>query len=334
MLTIYKASAGSGKTFTLAYEYIKTLLGIRTEDGHYRLNSDRHAPGGHRRPRAPPCHPRPHIYQRRHRRDEEAHRKANQHPCRCRHFCRSRLFETAARRIRLHAGELRQAAATALGELLYDYANFNVSTIDSFFQGILRTFSREVDQQGDYDLAIDSNDAISQSISLMLDELNYASPKNADRLIDWISNYTLEKVREGKSFNFFQRDGHLIRELANAMEKSMDETFGKYSRPLREYLADPTRINEFDKALRAASKKAFDHCARLGATINKMLAEAGITEDIFGAVHARMALAADTGAVIKSDAFKPKAFQPGGRTPTSSPVEKKRNMAATRVWAK
>lgn len=26
MLTVYKASAGSGKTFTLAYEYIKIIL--------------------------------------------------------------------------------------------------------------------------------------------------------------------------------------------------------------------------------------------------------------------------------------------------------------------
>ena len=39
MLHIYKASAGSGKTFTLAYEYIKLLLGIKGTDGKYRLNS-------------------------------------------------------------------------------------------------------------------------------------------------------------------------------------------------------------------------------------------------------------------------------------------------------
>lgn len=311
MLTIYKASAGSGKTFTLAYEYIKTLLGIRTEDGHYRLNSDRHAPGGHRRPG-------------RHRAilaltftnaatDEMKRRIVKQISALADAgtFARADYSKRLLDKYGCTPDELRHAAATALSELLYDYANFNVSTIDSFFQGILRTFSREVDQQGDYDLAIDSNDAISQSISLMLDELNYASPKNADRLIDWISNYTLEKVREGKSFNFFQRDGYLIRELANAMEKSMDETFGKYSKPLREYLADPTRINDFDKALRKASEKAFDYCAALGASISKMLAEAGISEDIFGAVHARMALVAEPKAVIKSDAFKPKAFQPG-----------------------
>ena len=36
MLTIYKASAGSGKTYTLAFEYIKALLGIKDgETGTY-----------------------------------------------------------------------------------------------------------------------------------------------------------------------------------------------------------------------------------------------------------------------------------------------------------
>ena len=45
MLTIYKASAGSGKTYTLAYEYIKLLLGIKLDDagGSYVLNSPKYA---------------------------------------------------------------------------------------------------------------------------------------------------------------------------------------------------------------------------------------------------------------------------------------------------
>ena len=38
MINIYKASAGSGKTFTLAREYIKLLLGHKKEDGSYCLN--------------------------------------------------------------------------------------------------------------------------------------------------------------------------------------------------------------------------------------------------------------------------------------------------------
>jgi len=36
MINVIKASAGSGKTYTLAYEYIKLLLGIK-KNGNYRL---------------------------------------------------------------------------------------------------------------------------------------------------------------------------------------------------------------------------------------------------------------------------------------------------------
>ncbi|WP_302995175.1 UvrD-helicase domain-containing protein, partial [uncultured Muribaculum sp.] len=41
MLNIHKASAGSGKTYTLTYNYIKLLLGAGDEQGNYRLASDR-----------------------------------------------------------------------------------------------------------------------------------------------------------------------------------------------------------------------------------------------------------------------------------------------------
>ena len=38
-LQIIKASAGSGKTFQLAYEYIKLLLGVKNADGTYSLGN-------------------------------------------------------------------------------------------------------------------------------------------------------------------------------------------------------------------------------------------------------------------------------------------------------
>lgn len=41
MLTIHKASAGSGKTYTLTYTYIKMLLGEKDEKGVYRLSTER-----------------------------------------------------------------------------------------------------------------------------------------------------------------------------------------------------------------------------------------------------------------------------------------------------
>ena len=41
MLTIHKASAGSGKTYTLTYTYIKMLLGKKSEKGTYSLSTEK-----------------------------------------------------------------------------------------------------------------------------------------------------------------------------------------------------------------------------------------------------------------------------------------------------
>lgn len=312
MLTIYKASAGSGKTFTLAYEYIKTLLGLKQPDGSYRLNADKYAAGGRRRPR-------------RHRAilaltftnaaTDEMKRRIVRQLNALTAADAATSSDYAAKLCKAYgctADELRDAATMALSELLYDYANFNVSTIDSFFQGVLRTFSREVDQQGDYDLAIDSTDAISQSISLMLDELNYSSPKYADRLIAWISNYTLDKVRRGQAFNFFERNGRLLGDLAEEMENSMDETFGNYSQALRDYLADAKRINKFDSALKAAIDNAFDRAATIAADITGRLGAAGLdAAEIFGALGKRMGLVLTVPGDIDSKSLELKSLSPG-----------------------
>ena len=173
MLTIYKASAGSGKTFTLTYEYIKTLLGIKLQpSGRYCLNADKYVPGGRRRP--------------------NRHRvilaitftNAATEEMKTRIVRELSKLAADAEAASLYGrwltdafgctpAELRDAAEKALGEMLYDYGGFNVSTIDSFFQTVLRTFSREVDHQGDYQLELDSRTLMKQSVSAMLDDINY-----------------------------------------------------------------------------------------------------------------------------------------------------------------
>ena len=45
-LTIYKASAGSGKTYTLTLQYITLLLGVKDADGVYHLNHKECLPQG------------------------------------------------------------------------------------------------------------------------------------------------------------------------------------------------------------------------------------------------------------------------------------------------
>ena len=110
-LTVYKASAGSGKTFTLATEYIKLLIANpqcyrsilavtftnkATEEMKQRIVKELAILAGMR--------------------DEK-----------------SNYLETLCDRFNATEDDVRKAAKRALTELLFDYSNFNVSTIDSFF---------------------------------------------------------------------------------------------------------------------------------------------------------------------------------------------------------
>ncbi|MDE6526722.1 MAG: UvrD-helicase domain-containing protein, partial [Muribaculaceae bacterium] len=203
MLTIYKASAGSGKTFTLTYEYIKSLLGVKQQpSGRYCLNAARYLPGHRRRP------------------DRHRGILAITFTNAATEEMKSRIVRELSKLATDEAAqtlyakwlveefgctpeELRRAAAKALGEMLYDYGNFNVSTIDSFFQTVLRTFSREVDHQGDYRLELDSRTLMKQSVSAMLDDVNYMHGAARSRLVDWIRHFTFDSISRGKGYNIF-----------------------------------------------------------------------------------------------------------------------------------
>lgn len=257
MLTIYKASAGSGKTYTLAFEYVKLLLGVKLTDGsdRYVLNSPRYAPGGRRLPG-------------RHRgilaitftnaATEEMKSRI------VRELARLAGDGTADYRNRLTAlfgctaEELKSAAALALSEMLYDYGNFNVSTIDSFFQGVLRTFSREIDHQGDYELSLNLDDVVAQAISLMLDDLNYGRSENPARLNRWIRDYVFSRLQQGGSYNFFNRAGRMLSSMSASVAAALgDETYTTRAEAFRRYISDPSRIESFEKELRkAVSRKA------------------------------------------------------------------------------
>ena len=63
--------------------------------------------------------------------------------------------------------DLARAADAALRLLLNDYSAFNVSTIDSFFQTVLRSFAREIDRQGDYRLELDRDFAVTTAVTML-----------------------------------------------------------------------------------------------------------------------------------------------------------------------
>ena len=243
MLTIYKASAGSGKTFALAYEYIKMLLGVKHADGTYALFRGGSGACRHSHILA--------ITFTNAATEEMKSRIVRQLNLLRQPDADAITPYSAMLQADLHcsADELRSAASAALHDLLFDYDAFNVSTIDAFFQGVMRTFSRELDRQGDYELAIDNNDVIAKAIATMLDELNYNPPRDADRLLRWIEEYTLEKLVNGQQHNFFNRSAKMLSDLASEMARACGETYAMHAPAMREYFDNPALFSDFARFL-------------------------------------------------------------------------------------
>lgn len=250
MLTIYKASAGSGKTYTLAFEYVRMLLGVKGENGVYRLNLPKYLNG---------------------KKLSARHRNilAITFTNKATEEMKSRIVSELSAIAADHSDgssdcpyvpdlmkefgctreELREVAEKSLRSLLFDYHHFNVSTIDSFFQTVLRAFAREVDRQGDYGVELNDDFAVVSGIGMMLDDLNYGNPPRRKEMMRWISNYTMNLVTDGKDGSMFNRSGSLLKDLARYVGKMGSEVFKQKADKVLEYLDNPERIKKFIKSI-------------------------------------------------------------------------------------
>ena len=240
MINIYKASAGSGKTFTLAREYIKLLLGRKDESGRYHLRKS--ASGSHRSVLAITF----------------TNKATEEMKIRIIHelaviaglekgWTKTSPYEgDLCAAFRCTSEDLKAAAATALRSLLYDFNFFSVSTIDSFFQLILRSFAREAEVSGNYELELDDKGVIGMSVDKLLQDLNHGEQTaRTNYLINWLSNYMTHLIEDGRTFNIFNRSSYIHRDLISFINDITDDVFRENESQLMEYFADEKKFDNF-----------------------------------------------------------------------------------------
>ena len=249
MLRIYKASAGSGKTYTLTKRYIMLLLTESTPDGQRRLVP----PGTRGRHRSILA-----ITFTNKATDEMKRRIVHElavlagmergwtSP--------SPYLGEMVSELGCTPADIADRAATALRDLLHDFGFFNVSTIDSFFQSVLRTFAREAELPGNYELDLDDDAAVRLGIHEMLQSINREpdSPEQASdnlRLEQWLSMLMADLITVGKGFNIFNRNTDVHQALVSFMRGISDETYAERRDEIDAYLADPTRLIRLTAAL-------------------------------------------------------------------------------------
>ena len=172
-LTVYSASAGSGKTFTLAVEYIKLLFKSRYEYRHILAVTFTNKATAEMKARI--------IL--------ELNNLAINKP--------SPATQKIINEIDLPPEQITREAKVIRNYLLHDYSRFSVGTIDNFFQRILTSFARETGLQFGFNLELDNRKILEQAVDNLMDNLNGKS-----ELTDWLIRFAENRVEEGRNWNF------------------------------------------------------------------------------------------------------------------------------------
>ncbi|WP_017731541.1 UvrD-helicase domain-containing protein [Nafulsella turpanensis] len=142
--------------------------------------------------------------------------------------------------------ELQERAQKVLSAILHNYSYFAVSTIDSFFQTVIRAFAREVGLQAGFKVELEQDKVLEDLIDLLLKDVE------KDRhLREWLIQYATDRVDEGYTWDIRQD----IKNLANEIFR---EDFKRHERKLQEIARDPNRFLFFLKQLKEL-RESFEH---------------------------------------------------------------------------
>ncbi len=248
MIEILKASAGSGKTFNLARTYIKLLL--QNED-----------PTAYRHILAVTFTNKA-TDEMKSRILKELHRLSTE-PGKSQYtkdFVPS-LFPTEA--------ALQKKAEDVLFNILHDYSAFSVSTIDRFFQQTLKAFSKEIGQFASYQVELDKDSLVSESVDRILDSLT----EDNKALLGWLSDSMMDQLEQGHRFNLEGSLSDMAKRLKSDEHRAVVEEYGideekTYSKENLTRMKSRFRevINSYVKEVKAAATAVSDAFAQAGVT--------------------------------------------------------------------
>lgn len=242
MILINKASAGSGKTYTLVKEYLIMLLGKKAEGGNYIL--DKHPNDNHRYILA--------ITFTNKATEEMKSRIVETLDVLASNPDESPYITDLTTMLGASKDDISKSAGIAERQMLEDYTNFNVCTIDTFFQKILRTFAYEVNLSSNYGVELNDEYVVELGVNNLKTRLHDESGKKNKSLSHWLWMFVQDSIKNGSSWDVFYKPKSkktVDNSLYNFAKVLTNEVVKKNSKQLFDFLADPKNIQAFNVAL-------------------------------------------------------------------------------------
>lgn len=248
MLSIYKASAGSGKTFALTQEYLRMMFTDKTH-GDTRLPHSRILAV---------TFTKKSTAEMKERIMRELYILSTK-PCES-DYIKDFLEDE---NIGLDIDGIKQRAQELLIGILQNYNRFSVSTIDGFFQQVLRTFARELGLSTNYDLSLDANEIIELAADDILRKVK-ANDTQAKDVTQWLVEYIKNNINEDQRWNPL----YDIRKFSKELFK---ESLIEQLPTLQNIYQDKLKIRDYQQQLKQIQKNFLEELQTLLDNIRALL---------------------------------------------------------------
>jgi len=214
-LVIYRSSAGSGKTYTLVFEYLKLVL------------------------------QNPTLYRSilaitfTNKATEEMKSRIVEALVSIAENLEPELQKSIHEQTGIPIQQLPAKAGQVIENILHDYSGFAVSTIDSFFSKMVRSLARELHLPLRFNIELDITSVISEITSMLFDDIS-----KDPWLRKWLQNFVFDKLENEKGWQIEKEIHKIAQQLfddkyrtlfSDGIRKPENELIGELKKLIHDY---------------------------------------------------------------------------------------------------
>lgn len=207
--SIYDASAGSGKTYTLVKEYLKIILSSPRNDAYRNILAITFTNKA--------------VHEMKSRIVGSLSEFAKDEPA----AKAVALMEDLSREINLSVIEIKIKSRSIIKHLIHNYAAFDISTIDKFTHKVIRAFAHDLNLPMTFEVTLDTENLLIEAVDAII-----AQAGQDETLTKLLIDFTMEKTDDDKSWDVSREileTGRLVlnennrNEILHFQDKSIEE---------------------------------------------------------------------------------------------------------------
>ena len=224
--SLYDASAGSGKTYTLVKEYLKIILLSKRNDAYKNILAITFTNKA--------------VHEMKSRVLENLSEFTKDYPSKS----AMQLIQNINSETGLSLSEIQIKARSIIKNLIHNYAAFDISTIDKFTHKVIRAFAHDLNLPITFEVSLDTENLLTEAVDAII-----AQAGDDEILTKLLVDFTMEKTDDDKSWDISREIMETGKLILN--ENNREEIVHFKNKTIPEFLAIKTKLGELCQQIEA-----------------------------------------------------------------------------------